>query len=131
MIEDSLLRSGKIYLVKTPVKGNAGINLLFSLVVGGTLGISMTDQEEKYVIFFNKKRTRCRILHIDNAGVTLMIRRLFSKKFQVKLDSGSNQVLTREQLRRLLLDGTVEGDWQSEFKHFCFQQSQVNQSKAS
>ena len=80
MIEETLLNSGKIYMVKSPIKGNAGINMLYSLVVSGALGISMTDKQEKYVIFFNKSRNRCRILHIDEAGVTLMVRRLFSKE---------------------------------------------------
>ena len=129
MIEETLLNSGKIYMVKSPIKGNAGINMLDSLVVSGALGISMTDKQEKYVIFFNKSRNRCRILHIDEAGVTLMVRRLFSKKFQVILDSSDNQVLTREQLKRLLLDGTVDGDWQSEFRRFCAQQTPVPQAK--
>ena len=54
------------------------------------------------------------ILHIDDAGIDFTKRILFNRRFRIMLKDKANPIdLTREQLKRLVLDGTYEGDWES------------------
>ena len=110
-----LFSSGKIFLVKKPVNGNAGIPSLYAKFLNGSFGVENIQQDEDvYVIFSNANRKLLIILHIDEAGVAIYKRRLFSGKFKIMLDNAADPCsLTRESLKRLILDGTYEGDWQS------------------
>ena len=111
-----LFSSGKIYLFRKPISGRYGIPKLTAYLTSGILGIdvSVGDTEEIYALFTTKRQDTLFILHIDEFGVDLTKRRLHGKKFVgILSDSTSLQNLTREQLKRLVLDGTHEGSWQS------------------
>lgn len=112
-----ILGSGPVYLVRTPVSGNWGIPRLSALLSGGTLGIPAPDaQGEVCVVFVTRSLTRLKILHVDDCGVSLTTRILWSRRFRVALsDSSAPLTITRGQLRRLILDGTYEGEWESRF----------------
>lgn len=115
MIHD-LFATGKIYLVRTPVRGNCGIPKLHGIVASGVLGvdIDLTSGEEMYFVFTTKSLKALLILHIDEAGIDFTKRLLFSRKFKILLEEqASPLVITREQLKRLVLDGSYEGDWES------------------
>ena len=109
-----LFSSGDIYLVRSPVNGNCGIPSLYGRVLDGSLGIDViTELREVYVVFSTRNRLTLLILHVDQYGVDLTKRRIFKKKFRIMLeDSGSQLKITREQLKRLVLDGTYEAEWQ-------------------
>ena len=111
-----LFSSGIIYLVKQPVNGNCGIPSLYGKVVDGSWGIEIIEKKliEVYVIFSASNRKTLLILHIDNFGVDLTKRRLFGNKFKIIIENNNKaETLTREQLKRLVIDGTYEGEWHS------------------
>ena len=69
---------------------------------------------EVYVIFSASNMKTLLILHIDNFGVDLTKRRLFGNKFKIIIENNNKaETLTREQLKRLVIDGTYEGEWHS------------------
>ena len=111
-----LFSSGKIYLFRKPVSSCYGIPKLTAYLTSGILGIdvSVGGTEEIYALFTTKSQDTLFILHLDEFGVDLTKRRLHGKKFVgILSDNTSLQNLTREQLKRLVLDGTHEGSWQS------------------
>jgi len=115
MIHD-LFGSGKIYLIRTPVSGRYGLPKLHGMVTSGVLGIEVNPDstEEMYFIFVTKTLKTLMILHIDEAGIDFTKRILFNRRFRIMLKDKANPIdLTREQLKRLVLDGTYEGDWES------------------
>ena len=117
MLDSELFKSGKIYLIRTPINGNYGIPRLNGLVMGGKIGISLEDRmEEIYVVFVTKNLSRIKILHIDEVGISLTTRLLFNLKFRIMLEDESEPLqLNREQLRRLVLDGSYQGEWESRY----------------
>ena len=88
MIQD-LFATGKIYLIRTPVRGNCGIPKLHGLVASGILGvgIDVPSEEEVYFVFTTKNRMSLMILHIDEAGIDFTKRILFSRKFKILLEA--------------------------------------------
>lgn len=114
-----LFNTGKIYLIRTPVSGNAGIPKLHGLVMGGTLGIDydpVKNFEESYFVFVSRNLKYLMILHIDDTGITLIKRILFNRRFRIMLEDHSQPlVLSREQMKRLVLDGTYQGEWESAY----------------
>lgn len=115
MISD-MFATGKIYLVRTPVRGNCGIPKLHGIVASGLLGSGVAENagEEMYFVFTTRTRNALLILHIDEAGMDFTRRILFSRKFKIMLaDQSSPLTLTREQMKRLVLDGSYEGEWES------------------
>lgn len=115
MIHD-LFATGKIYLVRTPVRGNCGIPKLHGIVASGILGVDIdfTSREEMYFVFTTKSLKAILILHIDEAGIDFTKRVLFGRKFKILLEEQSSPlVITREQLKRLVLDGSYDGEWES------------------
>lgn len=111
-----LFVTGKIYLIRTPVRGNCGIPKLHGIVASGILGVEVdiASGEEMYFVFTTKRRNALLILHIDEAGIDVIKRILFGKGFKILLqDQSLPLTLTREQLRRLVLDGSYEGEWES------------------
>ena len=109
-----LFSEGKIYLIKTPVNGNAGIPSLFSRIINGSFGITFENSEESYFLFCTANKKTLIILHVDEAGIDITKRRLFGGKFKIIFEDTANPIkLTRDQLKRMVLDGTAEGEWQS------------------
>ena len=109
-----LFSSGKIYLILTPVNGNCGIPSLYGRLLDGSFGIDITNETgEIYAVFTTKNHKTLLIFHVDNYGKDLTKRRLFKGKFRTMLANSELPLeLSREQLKRLVLDGTYIGDWQ-------------------
>ena len=115
MIHD-LFSSGKIYLIRTAVSGRYGLQKLHGMVMSGILGVDVNPDnvEEMYFIFVTRNLKTLMILHMDEAGVDFTKRILFNRKFKIMLEDQINPIdLTRDQLKRLVLDGSYEGDWES------------------
>ena len=107
-----LLGSGKIFLVREPISGRFGIPRLMAMLSSKDFGIDWNGIDEITVVTFNRRRNRCIMLHCDFAGVDRTVRVLNSGLF--KVDLGSDIIpeqLTRGTLRRLLLDGTLSGEY--------------------
>ena len=81
-----LSQSGKIILVREPVCGRFGIHRLIAQLTSGALNVSWDGKSEITMVTFNKKRTLCKILHIDDYGVDCTTRILNTGRFQVILD---------------------------------------------
>lgn len=114
-----IFNTGKIYLIRTPVSGNSGIPKLYGLILGGTLGLDYnpaTAYEECYFVFVSRNLKYLMILHLDDTGITLIKRVLFNRRFRIMLEDQAKPLnLTREQMKRLVLDGTYQGEWQSAY----------------
>lgn len=115
----ALFVSGDIYLIKRPVPGNVGIHVLFNKAVSGDFGFKydLERPREIWVVTLNKRRRRLSILHIDDWGYEQIIRYLFSNSpFSMFFENDADFVkLTRGQLRRLVIDGSVEGGFNNAF----------------
>lgn len=117
--ENELFGRGRIVMVRRPVDGRWGIRRLFAALTSGTeLGLTydLLSREEIWVVTFSVQRKTMRILHVDEWGYSLITRVLYGRSlFRVMLDKGAMDTLrlTRGQLRRLVLDGTYEGEWQN------------------
>lgn len=109
-----LFSSGKIFLILTPVNGNCGIPSLYGGLLNGSFGLDILNETgELYALFTTTNHKMLLILHVDNYGVDLTKRRLFKGKFRTMLENSEPLELTREQLKRLVLDGTYSKDWQN------------------
>ena len=106
----SLLSStGRIYLLKEPVCGRWGMFRLHSCLSVEPLGLSGTVTRKLHLLL-STKAVRTSIFHYDMCGMERTVRRLRKGTFKVILDAGRTPgELTREQLERLLCDGTVSG----------------------
>ena len=85
----TLLNTGKIYLIRTPVNGRYGILRLYNMMVSNQLGFEWEPDEEVWVVMFNEHRSRLRILHSD------------LQKMECSPDT-----ITREELRSLILNAS-------------------------
>ena len=113
---DTLFSTGRLFLIRKPIRGSYGPTKLFTLLSGGFFGIDITtNQEETYVIFTTKRRHMLLILHIDEHGYDLTKRLLFTKsRFRILLeDTYTPLTLTREELRRLVVYGSCEEDYET------------------
>ena len=92
---------------------------LHGLVLSGALGISIETvlSKEAYFIFCTKHHDTLMILHIDSAGIDFTKCRLFNKKFKIMLQEQDYKPISisREQLKRLILDGSYDGPWESQY----------------
>ncbi len=115
--EDTLFGHGRIYLIRNmSVRGNYGIPALHTLILSGRLGIDIDTDEEFYVCFVNRRQSMLIIFHQDEAGCTLIKRILHGRSFDVLMSAADKAVtITRQQLRRLVLDGTYHGEFESVF----------------
>ena len=106
-----LSSTGKIILVREPVCGRFGIHRLMAMLGSGALNVSWNGTEEISVITFNKRRTICKITHVDEWGVDCTTRILNTGVFQVMLEEGRLPVhLTREEHEGQLRNGTAVKD---------------------
>lgn len=103
-----LSKTGRIYMVREPICGRFGIHRLLAMLTSGSLNIQWNGIDEISVVTFNKRRTLCKILHIDNYGVDCTTRVLNSGIFQVVFEDNLIPVhLSREELESLLNFGTI------------------------
>lgn len=107
----SLLSStGKIYMIKEPVSGRWGIYRLRDCLFSGAFKINWNGKDEITLVTFNKSRKNCSIFHSDMCGMERTVRLLRKGTYHVILTAGLKPgELTREQLERLLCDGTISG----------------------
>ena len=114
MISD-IFASGTIYLIRTSVNGNCGIKSLYGRLLVGFNGIAIDPRSgEFYAIFTTANQKMLLILHVDDYGVDLTKRRLHNGKFRKILSDTEKAItLTRQQLKRLVLDGTYIESWQN------------------
>jgi hypothetical protein len=109
MADEKLFESGRIYVVGTPVRGNWGIHRLRDEV----RALSGADEgTELWVCFTTRSRQRLLIYHQDISGRDVTVRLLRQGFFHI-FEETVRKGITREQLRRLLFDGTFEGQWQN------------------
>lgn len=109
MADETLFESGRIYVVGTPVRGTRGIHRLRT----GVRALSGADDGDGlWVCFTTRSRQRLLIYHQDVAGRDVRVRLLRQGFFHIFEDT-VRKGITREQLRRLLFDGTFEGQWQN------------------
>lgn len=111
----NLFSSGSIYLILTPVNGNCGIPSLYGRLLAGSFGVDISDStSEIYAVFTTSNRKTLLILHVDNYGVDLTKRRLYKGKFRTLLAKPQEILtLTRQELLRLVLDGTYVDEWRN------------------
>ena len=112
---DNLFATGRIYLVRRPIRASLGPDTIFDRLTAGDFDIDMSNQEETYVIFTNKRRTMLLIFHMDEHGYDLTKRKLFARySFRILLQEDAlAEPLTREALQRLVYYGTTEEDFES------------------
>lgn len=108
-----LLATGKIYLIRKPIDGRLGALKLWNLATSGSLGIDVDiiSGEEVWIVMASNRASRLRIFHIDDQGYSLTTRINYDGRFDVLFSEDGPKTLTRSELQRLILDGTVEGDW--------------------
>lgn len=113
MSEDTLFMGGTIVLLDTPVPGYYGIHRFRALLESGGLGVTYSGTEELWICALNRPGNRLRIFHVDEFGYSLTTRILYTGSFVMALKQArQGQIqLTRAQLRRLCLDGTLEGPY--------------------
>ena len=61
--------TGKIYMVREPVCGRFGIHRLLAMLSSNSLNVHWNGIDEVTIVTFNKRKTICKILHIDPYGV--------------------------------------------------------------
>lgn len=126
-----LSATGKIIMVQEPVSGRFGLQKLLAKLSSNPYGVNWNGCDEISLVTFNKKRTICKILHVDDTGVDCTTRILNHGNFKVLLDEGLiPRRLTREALERLIIDGTLEGEYQNEIsKQLLENQQHLNLTK--
>ena len=111
-----LFATGRIFMIRKPIRANFGPDRIFDLLTSGYFGIDVTtNHEETYVVFINKRRKILLIFHIDDYGYELTKRKLYAKTgFRLDLlEDIKVETLTRESLRRLVLFGSYEEDFEA------------------
>ena len=99
--------TGKILLVREPVCGRFGIHKLMAMISSGSIGVKWNGIDEISVITFNRKRSICKVLHIDQYGVDCTTRILNTGLFQVLFEEDALPIhLTRNELESLLGNGS-------------------------
>lgn len=113
MSENTLFTGGTIVLLDTPLPGYYGIHRFRALLESGNLGVSYHGAEELWICALNRMGNRLRIFHVDEFGYSLTTRILYTGSFVMALKEASagKITLTREQLRRLCIDGTLSGPY--------------------
>ena len=126
-----LSATGKIIMVQEPVSGRFGLQKLLAKLSSNAYGVNWNGSDEISLVTFNKKRTICKILHVDDTGVDCTTRILNHGNFKVLLDEGLiPRRLTREALERLIIDGTLEAEYQNEIsKQLLENQQHLNLTK--
>ena len=109
-----LSSTGRIFLVLEPVSGRLGLPRLLARLSSNSFNIHWDGEAEITLITTNQRRNRLKILHIDSAGCDLTTRMLNHGTFKVLFADGCiPRNLTRGDLERLFVDGTLEGGYQN------------------
>lgn len=104
-----LSSTGKIFVIRTPVSGRFGMYRLMAKLTSGEFKVSWDGVSEITIVTFNKRRTMCNVLHIDQFGTDKLTRKLNEGVYQIYLDEGLiYQRLTREDLEKMLTYGSTE-----------------------
>ena len=61
-----LSATGKIIMVQEPVSGRFGLQKLLAKLSSNAYGVNWNGSDEISLVTFNKKRTICKILHVDD-----------------------------------------------------------------
>ena len=54
---------------------------------------------------------RLKLFHIDDQGYSLTTRINYDGRFEILFSNDGPKTITRSELQRLILDGTIEGEW--------------------
>ena len=110
-----LFVTGDIYLIRKPIPVHYCILNLFDMLVSSQFVIAydLNTMPEIWLLTTNKRKKRLSILHVECFGYENIVRFLHGNNlFNILFDEKAPPItLTRSQLRRLVLDGTVEGTW--------------------
>ena len=108
-----LPKTGKIYLVREPVCGRFGLPRMIAKLSSNDFKVGWNGTDEITVVTFNRKCTTCKIVHMDATGADLTSRVLYHGKFKIMLEQGLiPRTMSRADLERLIVDGTLEGEYQ-------------------
>jgi hypothetical protein len=109
-----LSKTGRIVMVREPISGRFGMPRLLAALASNSLKVKWDGMSEISVITFNRKKTIAKLIHIDQFGCDVTQRVLNKGKFKIMLESNLiPKDLSRSELERLLMDGTVEGEFQN------------------
>ncbi len=102
----------RLLILRKPVDGRWGLASLYNKVVAGTLGIKWDEREEITVAMFPKNHASMMVFHADDAGVDLLRRTLYGKRFSHILEKVENpqhaEPVTYEELMELFSTGTIK-----------------------
>ncbi len=102
------LQKTRILLIREPIDGRLGIRRLSTWVKSW---FNPGPDDEITVVFRNRNSLRLRVIHIDPTGESMLIRQLYDHgKFKWLFED--RHPITVEELRRLIIDGTVDGGYQ-------------------
>ena len=122
-----LSTTGKSFLVLEPISGRFGIPRLLAKLSSNSLNINWDGEEEITILTVNSRRSRLKILHIDDVGCDLTSRVLNKGTFKVLFQENCiPKALTRSMLERLFIDGTMEGDYQNELSREILEKRSKN-----
>ena len=117
-----LSATGRIVMVLSPINGRWGMHKLMAKLSTNEFGINWDPTKEITLVTFNRKRTLCKVLHVDQTGVDCTSRILNQGRFKIMLDENLvPRSLNREQLERLLTDGTISGEYQHAVSKFLLE----------
>ncbi len=103
-----LSSTGKILMVREPVCGRFGIHKLMAMLSSGTLNVKWNGTDELSIVTFNKRRSICKVIHVDSDGVDCTTRILNIGVFKVIFEEDSLPIhLTRGELEELLRKGST------------------------
>lgn len=123
-----------IFLIKKPVSGRYGAPRILSMLLGGCFEIPYIKDnlQELYIVLFTKNRKLMFVFHTDFFGHDLTKRRLCEGRFKIQLEESYNpEKISRDQLKRLLIDGTYQDEWndvslQKQFEQYARAQPMPN-----
>ena len=110
-----LFASGQIYLIRNPINGNSGINSILGKILSKEwdVDLDLNNPKEIYVVIPTKNKKTILIFHYDIYGADICKRILHSRKFRIQLEDTRQPIMiTRGQLKRLIIDGTYTGEWE-------------------
>ncbi|MCR5537162.1 MAG: IS66 family insertion sequence element accessory protein TnpB [Succinivibrio sp.] len=120
-----LSSTGRIFLVLEPVSGRLGIPRLLARLASNSFQFRWNGEDEITVIVTNRRRSILKILHIDATGCDLTTRILNHGTFKVLFSEKCiPRNLTRGDLERLFIDGTLTGEYQNKLSEELLSQRQ-------
>ena len=99
----------RIIIINKPVNARLGIPGMMNLMFSNSLGLFWDGVEPITVVTFNLKQRICKILTVDDSGITCSSRVLRRGRFQYMLRHELMPTsIKRHELEALLQEGTIK-----------------------